>query len=149
MPRTELGAECRKPGASVSRLREAGANANQLSRWVREPGRPGEIGCRAAGAGPDGVEPVPIGQGRGRASGDDLRANMVSHAARAHVEQDRTGFPQNAHDPVRFSVRRCTDQRSIHSQPIARASTRPIMAGIEIAAKAITRTQADRMLCRG
>jgi transposase len=37
--KAELVAECAKPGASVSRLaREAGVNANQLSRWVREPG---------------------------------------------------------------------------------------------------------------
>jgi transposase len=35
--KAELVAECAKPGASVSRLaREAGVNANQLSRWVRE-----------------------------------------------------------------------------------------------------------------
>jgi transposase len=37
--KAELVAECAKPGASVSRLaREAGVNANQLSRWVREHG---------------------------------------------------------------------------------------------------------------
>lgn len=37
--KAELVAQCRKPGASVSRLaREAGVNANQLSRWVREHG---------------------------------------------------------------------------------------------------------------
>ena len=37
--KAELVAECAKPGASVSRLaREAGVNANQLSRWVREQG---------------------------------------------------------------------------------------------------------------
>jgi transposase len=37
--KAELVAECAKPGASVSRLaREAGINANQLSRWVRERG---------------------------------------------------------------------------------------------------------------
>lgn len=37
--KAELVAECAKAGASVSRLaREAGVNANQLSRWVREHG---------------------------------------------------------------------------------------------------------------
>ena len=37
--KAELVGECAKPGASVSRLaREAGVNANQLSRWVREHG---------------------------------------------------------------------------------------------------------------
>lgn len=37
--KAELVAMCRKPGASVSRLaREAGVNANQLSRWMRERG---------------------------------------------------------------------------------------------------------------
>jgi transposase len=37
--KAELVAECAKPGVSVSRLaREAGVNANQLSRWVREQG---------------------------------------------------------------------------------------------------------------
>jgi transposase len=37
--KAELVAECVKPGASVSRLaRQAGVNANQLSRWVREHG---------------------------------------------------------------------------------------------------------------
>jgi transposase len=37
--KAELVAECAKPGASVSRLaRQAGVNANQLSRWVREHG---------------------------------------------------------------------------------------------------------------
>jgi transposase len=37
--KAELVAECAKPGVSVSRLaREAGVNANQLSRWVREHG---------------------------------------------------------------------------------------------------------------
>lgn len=37
--KAELVAQCAKPGASVSRLaREAGVNANQLSRWVREHG---------------------------------------------------------------------------------------------------------------
>jgi transposase len=37
--KAELVAHCRKPGVSVSRLaREAGVNANQLSRWLREHG---------------------------------------------------------------------------------------------------------------
>src|SRR5882672_3106170 len=37
--KAELVAECAKPGASVSRLaRQAGVNANQLSRWLREHG---------------------------------------------------------------------------------------------------------------
>lgn len=35
--KAELVAECFKPGVSVARLaREAGVNANQLSRWMRE-----------------------------------------------------------------------------------------------------------------
>lgn len=37
--KAELVAECAKPGVSVSGLaRQAGVNANQLSRWVREHG---------------------------------------------------------------------------------------------------------------
>lgn len=40
--KVELVAECAKPGASVSRLaRQAGVNANQLSRWIREQGQGG------------------------------------------------------------------------------------------------------------
>jgi len=59
--KAELVAECARPGASVSRLaREAGVNANQLSRWVRERG-----GRRGAIAGPRSPTqtafiPVPI-----------------------------------------------------------------------------------------
>ena len=37
--KAELVAECAKPGVSVSALaRQAGVNANQLSRWLREHG---------------------------------------------------------------------------------------------------------------
>ncbi|MDM0050619.1 transposase [Variovorax sp. J22R115] len=37
--KAELVAECAKPGVSVSGMaRQAGVNANQLSRWVREHG---------------------------------------------------------------------------------------------------------------
>lgn len=40
--KAELVAECAKPGASVSRVaRQAGVNANQLSRWIREQGQGG------------------------------------------------------------------------------------------------------------
>jgi transposase len=40
--KAELVAECAKPGTSVSRVaRQAGVNANQLSRWIREQGQAG------------------------------------------------------------------------------------------------------------
>ena len=39
-----LGALCRQPGASVSRLaRECGVNANQVGRWLREHGHRGRV----------------------------------------------------------------------------------------------------------
>ena len=42
--KAELVALCRKPGASVSRLaREAGVNANQLGRWLRESDGPRRV----------------------------------------------------------------------------------------------------------
>lgn len=46
--KAELVGLCGKPGASVSRLaREAGVNANQLWRWVREHRQRGEVALAA------------------------------------------------------------------------------------------------------
>lgn len=50
--KAELVAECAKSGASVSRVaRQAGVNANQLSRWIREQAQ----GRRSRAASRDGV----------------------------------------------------------------------------------------------
>lgn len=71
--KAELVAECAKPGASVSRLaREAGVNANQLSRWVREQGE-----RRRAIAGPrsptqTAFVPVPIEMSAGTDSASTM-----------------------------------------------------------------------------
>lgn len=59
--KAELVAECAKPGASVSRLaREAGINANQLSRWVREHGERRRALCAPQATATPAFVPVPI-----------------------------------------------------------------------------------------
>jgi transposase len=61
--KAELVAECAKPGASVSRVaRQAGVNANQLSRWIRERGQGGRrrATSRAVVAAPEAFVPVAI-----------------------------------------------------------------------------------------
>jgi len=61
--KAELVAECAKPGASVSRVaRQAGVNANQLSRWIREQGQGGRRCAtnRAVVATPAAFVPVAI-----------------------------------------------------------------------------------------
>jgi len=61
--KAELVAECAKPGASVSRVaRQAGVNANQLSRWIREQGQGGRRRAtnRAVVATPAAFVPVAI-----------------------------------------------------------------------------------------
>jgi transposase len=61
--KAELVAECAKPGASVSRVaRQAGINANQLSRWIREQGQGGRRRAtnRAVVATPAAFVPVAI-----------------------------------------------------------------------------------------
>jgi len=59
--KAELVAACRRPGASVSRLaREGGANANQLSRWVREHSQRRQRAVAVTRAPRDAFVSVPI-----------------------------------------------------------------------------------------